>query len=280
MAGSGTSADPYIVSTWAEFKTYVCSNTGNSKYVKFAADIEPTGSDREGVTLTWSAKSVDGDGYSINNFKGVFQGSISSGCFYDVNNLNFINLDNRYNYLFSYGSSTTGGRNVNFKNCKFQGYTRASNFFNFGSVGMFAPQISRCAFNLIVGNAMFKISNSYSSSSYYGTIGNSNIRLTYEGVVPSQSNIFGASVRTRDCLLNVTDGNGGTITVNEVGDSIILGSNFTIANDSTTNMAGAVIYESDNITEGSITSTRIKPLTTAQIKDTSGSYLKALGFPI
>jgi hypothetical protein len=147
-------------------------------------------------------------------------------------------------------------------------------------MGFFAPRISRCSFNLRVNSAAFRLANSYTSSSYVGNIGNCNIKLAYEGVVPDAGNIFGAGVITRDCMLNVTDGNGGVITAEAVGDSIIIGNNFTITNNSTDNMSGTVVYNSDTITTGSLLSTRIKPLTTSQLKDTSGSALRSIGFPI
>ena len=274
MAGSGTSADPYIVETWADFKTYV---NQRGKYVVFASDIEPTGSDTEGVVITWAAESVDGDGHTIRNFRGYFTGGVSNDTFDEVKNLNFTNLDNRYNYLFTNGS-TTGGKYVDIVNCKFEGYTRAVNLFYYGSVYFYCPRISRCSFNFRVGNGNFRLVLPYTSSSYSAQAQNCNIKLKYEGVVADGTRDL-INCQSRNMLINIEDGNNGTILLNQIGDSIIIGNNVSIANDSTSNMAGAICYDSDNITvSGTLASSRFKAMTNSEMK--SISALQAVGFPI
>lgn len=273
MAGSGTSADPYIVETWADFKSYI--NQGG-KYVRFIADIEPTGSDTSGVTINWNARSVDGDGHTINNFTGYFNAGTSSGCFKEVKNLNFRNMDNRYNSFFT-SSSTTGGSYVDIINCSFEGYTRASSFFNFGSVYYHCPRLSRCSFNLRIGNGSFRIMLPYSSSSYSAQAQNCNIKLKYEGVASDGSREL-INCLSRNMFINIEDGNGGTILLNQIGDSIFIANNLmSLVNDSTSNMAGAICYL-DNIPVTSLQSSRFKPMTEAQLK--SIASLQSVGFPI
>ena len=273
MAGSGTSADPYIVETWADFKSYI---NQRGKYIRFAADIEPTGSDTSGVTINWNARNVDGDGHTINNFTGYFNVGTASDCFNETKNLKFRNFDNRNSGLFISGS-TTGATYTDIINCSFEGYTRAASFFSFGSVYYFCPRISRCSFNLRIGNGSFRIMLPYSSSSYSAQAQNCNIKLKYEGVMSDGSREL-INCLSRNMFINIEDGNGGTILLNQIGDSIFIANNLmSLVNDSTSNMAGAICYL-DNIPVPSLASSRFKPMTDAQLK--SVASLQSVGFPI
>ena len=275
MAGSGTSADPYIVETWADFKSYI---NQRGKYIRFAADIEPTGSDTSGVTINWNARNVDGDGHTINNFTGYFNVGTASDCFNETKNLKFRNFDNRNSGLFISGS-TTGATYTDIINCSFEGYTRASYLLYFGSMGYFCPRVSRCSFNLRLGNSSFQLMLPHTSSSYNSPqTNNCNVKLKYEGVTPDGTiNLFYTTAR--NIFLNIEDGNNGTILLNNIGDSIIIGKNVSIANTSSSDMVGRIVYDSDNITmSGEPVSTRFRAMTNADIKNVSA--LQAVGFPI
>ena len=66
ITGTGTSADPYVVTTWDELAS-VTSETG--VYIKLGNNIDMNTEYPEGLTsgLTINCAEIDGEGYTIKN---------------------------------------------------------------------------------------------------------------------------------------------------------------------------------------------------------------------
>ena len=100
MIGTGTQADPYIVSTWADFKTAIAAS---GAYVVLDPDasskvIDLNGSDTNPVTdrLDFNCASLEGNGWRIRNlyFSSTADHLLNSdtGCNHEIKNLHFDNL--------------------------------------------------------------------------------------------------------------------------------------------------------------------------------------------
>ena len=98
--GIGTQTDPYIVSSWADFKTAIAAS---GAYVVMNPDattkvIELNGSDTNPVTdrLDFNCASLEGNGWRIRNlyFSSTADHLLNSdtGCNHEIKNLHFDNL--------------------------------------------------------------------------------------------------------------------------------------------------------------------------------------------
>lgn len=98
--GTGTQADPYIVSSWADFKTAIAAS---GAYVSLDPDasskvIDLNGSDTNPVTdrLDFNCASLEGNGWRIRNlyFSSTADHLLNSGtsCNHEIKNLHFDNL--------------------------------------------------------------------------------------------------------------------------------------------------------------------------------------------
>ena len=66
ITGTGTQADPYVVSTWADLVTKAAES---SVYIKLGADIDLNDEYPEGITsgCDLACAEIDGDSYKIKN---------------------------------------------------------------------------------------------------------------------------------------------------------------------------------------------------------------------
>ena len=98
VSGSGTQADPYIVSSWAEFLTVVNTNNG---YVKWADILDKTIYDTITISTSiqcalkycnfngWTFKRMDIAPANINNWNGAFAGKIEQAWNLHIEHLHF-----------------------------------------------------------------------------------------------------------------------------------------------------------------------------------------------
>ena len=122
ITGTGTQADPYVVTTWDEL---VSKAAEFGKYVKLGADIDMNDEYPEGLNsaITINCNEIDGDGKSIKNIKTEANRLISTSNINGIcKNLNFTNM------LIGGGSNSTtmiyqsDYRGVyKFNHCKFSG---------------------------------------------------------------------------------------------------------------------------------------------------------------
>ena len=98
VSGSGTQADPYIVSSWAEFLTVVNTNNG---YVKWADILDKTIYDTITISTSiqcalkycnfngWTFKRMDIAPANMNNWNGAFAGKIEQAWNLHIEHLHF-----------------------------------------------------------------------------------------------------------------------------------------------------------------------------------------------
>ncbi len=146
MTGNGSSASPYIVSTWEEFKS-VCKET---KFVKFAdgggiIDFSQEYSDGLNERITLNA-SVDGNGWEFKNLSISVQVLASFNIYNRISNLRFtdivssgartpLSLSQQSSFQYCYG---------HFENCTFQGNLN-------GTSQLVANSISYKSMNIFFG---------------------------------------------------------------------------------------------------------------------------------
>lgn len=156
MTGTGTSADPYIVGTWAELKTAM--ETAGA-YVELGGDIDLNSEYPEGVpNIAFQCTSLDGKGHTLKNIYStgsVFSQSRNKAA--AVSNLNIADFYIQGGKLFSLSQSTTGGS-----------FT-ASNLTISGEIynGSFAhnyhiyPNFDSCSINLYLSGTSYLQSDDY-----------------------------------------------------------------------------------------------------------------------
>lgn len=279
-SGSGTSSDPYIVDTWADFKKYVFTTSGSGKYVILAADIEPTGSDTNGFDAgTFYPKDLNGyyngQRHAVSNM--YLTDSIDApASIAEIRNIDFINL--RCDSSLFYGKNTTGYRYFYATAVKISGFIAGTQLFD--SYSYHVWKLSRLAVNIKTNKQNFKIARSYATSSGTPSIENCNFKIEFEGVVPSTSYYFNGWINettpiwNRNCLYTII-ANGGTCKFGRLDDCVIMGEGFEITNDAD-NCSGVSIYDSSKINAGTIVAGNIRPV--SNMKDIT--ELQSTGFPI
>ena len=155
VTGTGTQADPYVVTTYAEL---VDTAKVFSKYIKIGNDINITDEYPDGDMPTLQVNSpIDGDGHVISNWYRTVGAEIIA--ITDANHVDNLTIKNIYvTYTGAIFSFPTNDAVWRFNNCKFSGYVLGwlydgSNPYN---------HFKNCSFNIktgITGNHYLMQSN-------------------------------------------------------------------------------------------------------------------------
>lgn len=256
MTGSGTQANPYIVSTWSDFITAATISTDT--YIEFVPNtvIDLNNVQSEGFSSALSlAGHIDGKNSVIKNLVVNDQyGRIFDVSGLDMKNISFLNMRGSRKIFESQMSTSS----LTLYKCQFSG--RLDNPDDI--IDMSGGSCSRCSFTLEVhgsGNVSFNLDSDYfvqycridisgTNTGSYISIGNvSNCYVT--GKHSTKIEVYGST--------NVVD-----FTAPAFG-SDSFSSNILVNSDKCTNIPEQA---------------GIFPVTTAQMKD--AAYLASLGFPI
>lgn len=149
ITGTGTQADPYVVTTWDELVTAVYNY---QSYVKLGADIDMNDEHPEGITTACELRceELDGDGHMIKNLSAVNLVYIFvinySGV--TIKNCDFFNFRIEANSsspgvgYFAYGEN----KSINFYMCKFSGRMAGVGYPVYINRG--TASFKRCSLNL------------------------------------------------------------------------------------------------------------------------------------
>ena len=145
ITGTGTQADPFVVTTYAELV-----NTASTfgVYIKVGNDINITDEYPDGDMPTLQVNSpIDGDGHVISNWYRTVGAELIA--ITDANHVDNLTIKNIYvtytGAIFSFPTNDAAWR---FNNCKFSGYARGW-LYN-GSTAY--NQFKNCSFNIKIGN--------------------------------------------------------------------------------------------------------------------------------
>lgn len=279
MTGTGTQADPYVPSTWAEFVTAIGTA---SAYVSVPEgtvwdmnDIAP-----EGISsaITVAANRVEGNGAEIRNlfFTGGGKFSCTSGV--TVTGIAFKNLliESGSVLLEAMTSST-----VTLRECVFAGKIADAYFVGRNTFDvLWRMAMYRCAINLEVsgGSCPFLSGN---GSVPYHTLTYCNIKTTGSG-----SSSYAQSIRLNNSLWTgdltnttwVIGGDSGATSYYSIFDvNVPVSKGLRVASTYTGNVVEC-LYNSDKVASGATVDSPLIGCTTEQLH--SASYLHSIGFPI
>lgn len=167
VTGTGTQADPYVVTTWAEL---VAKAAENGKYVRVGNNIDVLAEYSDGSAPTLVLNSfVDGDGRTISRWYNTGEKYLirtrNTTC---ISNTNFTNI--KTNYSLIYNLSDGNSNHITIQNCKFAGIMGDGYVFA-GTRDTRSGKIDGVAVNIKGGNLFLTFD--YAEHSY----GNCNIRL-------------------------------------------------------------------------------------------------------
>lgn len=276
ITGTGTQADPYVVTTWAEF----IETTADGVYIKLpdgGGTFDMNDYYPEGITSTISLRGfIDGNGWTIKNAAAytamtAFQMSETSAKG-KISNINFENFRQAYSPTSGHNHSMliacgTGYSGEALYRCKFSGLLQNENepsdyyteIINLSSSAI----IEQCSFNIKstgAGRVNISLSTSWSAK-----LSNCNVKLNCEGA------LFGLYMSNT----YISGEANGIAFAGASADSVIDCTADTIYNAAWwTN--SHVLINTDKYS-GTIPSD-CTGVTTAQLKD--AEYLSGIGFPI
>lgn len=281
MTGTGTQADPYVPSSWAEFVTAI--GTANA-YVSLAEgavwdmnEIAPSGAG----TVTVSATQVTGNGATIKNmyfngggFDFTANTAISNMKFTNVLAENSANVfrchENRNNVYPSLSQVTISGKIVD------------SNLFraDYGD-GRHQITTNRCAINVEI-----------SGDSAFAKVGIGSypwVKLFFDHVKTSGSSDYSSDQQMQiqntlwegDWVCNsagLVGGSSGVISSNNIFDVNVPATATIFVNSNYASNVKQCIFNSSKIASGATLAAQITQVTDEQLN--SASYLNSIGFPI
>ena len=188
VTGTGTQADPYVVTTYAELV-----NTASTfrVYIKVGNDINITDEYPDGDMPTLQVNSpIDGDGHVISNWYRTVGALIIA--ITDANHVDNLTIKNIY--VTYYGSIFNLSTNSywKFNNCKFSGYVRG-NLYNDSTP---YNHFKNCSFNIKTGE-----------DATYAYIMNSNCLNCYIHIHFTQEGgygLFGNNAKVENSYIEVT----------------------------------------------------------------------------
>ena len=263
ITGTGTQADPYVVTTWNALAS-VTSETG--VYIKLGNNIDMNTEYPEGLTsgLTINCAEIDGEGYTINNL--YFK---SGRLFYcegnrtwkNTNIINFVLGDGTNSAAFHYNSTIYN--TLTFKNCKLSGRINNTSYLASGRL-----KFNRCALNVYFSENTNILSN---SPDWRDVVTFLYCNVNFTGVTNKSLNMLLDNSYIKGSLPSATistTASSGTQSVYSVLD--IEAAEYT--GSSGTNL---VLANSDKC---STISQYLTSVTTSQL--TNAAYLDSIGFPI
>lgn len=270
ITGTGTQADPYVVTTYAEL---VEKAAESGKYVKIGNDINITDEYPDGdMPMLTLANHIDGDGKIIANWYKTtgsdYLIQVNSGG--QVENLKFRNI---YNTYASYEFRFTGANsNYHFINCEFSGihgYT--------GGMFMSAPSSSgsknnfkSCSFNIKVNSAYGFANGSEAYAGLKDCYLKIQLPANNNGIFGSMNSSSFSGTFVDSCYIESNAKIGSDIIKNSVCD-ITTNATFTLDGDST-NLSIFNKTHAPNVTAGS----GFAAVTDENWLDVS--YLNSIGF--
>lgn len=256
MTGSGTQANPYIVSTWSDFITAATISTDT--YIEFVPNtvIDLNNVQPEGFSSALSlAGHIDGKNSVIKNLVvNDPYGRIFDVSGLDMKNISFLNMRGSKR-IFERLMSTSS---LTLYKCQFSGRLDNPDDIIYMSRG----SCSRCSFTLEIH-------------------GSENVRFNWD-----------SDYSVQYCRIDISGTNTGSyISIGNVSNCYVTGKHSTkIEVYGSTNVVDftAPAFESDNFASNILVNSDkctnipeqagISPVTTAQMKD--AAYLASLGFPI
>ena len=276
ITGTGTSADPYVVTTWAEF----IATTADGVYIKLpdgGGTFDMNDYYPQGITSTISLRGfINGNGWTIKNAAAytstpAFQMSTSSQNG-KLSNLNFENFRQGFSPTSSANHAMliacgTGYSGEALYRCKFSGLLQNTNdpgdyyteIINLGT----SATIEQCSFNIKstgAGRVNVSLSTSWSAK-----LNNCNVKLDCEGA------FFGLYMNN-----TYVTGEAGSIGFTQISTDSVIDCNSTLINHAAWGTNSNVLINTDKYT-GTIPSD-CTGVTAAQLKD--ADYLSSIGFPI
>jgi hypothetical protein len=269
ITGSGTRADPYVVTTWDELASKV-SETG--VYIKIGNDIDLNNEYPEGLTsgLTINCASIDGDGKTIKNL--YFK---SGRLFYcegnrtweNTNIINFVLGDGNNGAAFHYNSTVYN--TLTFKQCKLSG--RLNSGLNDNNRVILASgrlKFNRCSLNIYFSENTSTLSN---SPDWRDVVTFLYCNVNFTGVTNKGLNMLLDNSYIKGSLPSAT-----ISTTSSQGTKSV----YSVLDIETTECTGSsgtnlVLCNSDKITT---ISENLTSVTTSQL--TNATYLSGIGFPI
>lgn len=298
MTGTGTSADPFIVSTWADFKTAIGTS---SAYVVMDPDAETKvinlndTADAEGLkaALIFNCAYIQGNGWTIRNL--CFQPG-NYYCFQvfaiTIQDLSMCNIVANTGDLSVFNIRT----NCTFQNCNFSIehhfgarqqalFTQySSRFCTFRDSAIYVRGIGTGVTNSYITSTNFYNCNLYLDTTLCGAERSANISLFIGGTLHNTSvrgkirmNRLADAVNTTQHLFQSVNLNGSYAAI-EWSNLYESETGMTL-DTPTNNVGGACFVDADLIGEGitlSVSGAEMHALTTAQCK--SAEYLQSIGF--
>lgn len=269
ITGTGTQADPYVVTTWAELASKV-SESG--KYIKLGNDIDLNDEYPEGLTsgLTINCAEIDGDGKTIKNL--YFK---SGRLFYcegnrtwkNTNILNFVLGDGNNGAAFHYNGTVYN--TLTFKQCKLSG--RLNSGLNDNNRVILASgrlKFNRCSLNIYFSENTSTLAK---SPDWRDVVTLLYCNCNFTGVTDKGLNMVLDNSYVKGTLENATistTASSGTASIYSVLD-------ITVAECTGGNGTNLVLCNSEKC---STISEYLTSVTSAQL--TSAAYLDSIGFPI
>jgi hypothetical protein len=145
ITGTGTQADPYVVTTYAEL---VEKAAESGVYIKVGNDINITSEYPEGNMPTLTVNSpIDGDGHVISNW----YRTVGAELIYitDANHVDNLTIKNIYVTYTGDIFTLSSNSYWKFNNCKFSGYVRGRLYSGSNPYNHF----KNCSFNIKSGNS-------------------------------------------------------------------------------------------------------------------------------
>lgn len=261
MTGTGAQTDPYIVSTWDDFKTAISIE---GVHIQLGADIDMNEAAPTGISaITVNADTLDGKNYAIKNLV-ANNGFLDINETIDISNLKILNFVNRGTQNFIYMGNY---KSIHFKHCVISGINEGTGFLiytsgaRYNSYAHFEPtteggsmlNINMCSGNFVRGNIDATDSYIKLSGKYHDTASKWQLNNCYiDGIISCEA--------LTGCYNSVIDAE--------------CPENSTFSVDNCSNL----LVNTDKFTGTFSTENGIKKVTAEQLTD--AEYLESINFPI
>ncbi|MDE6520289.1 MAG: hypothetical protein K2K91_07530 [Ruminococcus sp.] len=262
MTGTGTETDPYIVSTWEDFKTAMSTS---GACIELDTDIDMNEVAPEGISkITIANVTLDGKNHIIKNLvanEGFLDYNRNSAYISNLKILNFVNRGT--GDFIKLGNSC----HIYFKHCIISGINASTGKIIHTSVGTYPSYVhfvatddGGCMLNINICSGGFVSGNAKTTDSYIKLSGEnwSDINTWYLNNSYVEGKISGS--KFENCYNSVIDA--------ECPEN----SSFTVSNCSN------LLVNTDKFTGTFSTETGIKKVTSEQL--VNAEYLESIGFPI
>lgn len=273
MTGSGTQADPYIVSSWSEF-TDVMGSSGS--YIKFADgggtidfnEVQPSGFTSPIVIYAF----VDLNGWVWKNARFTGQGRFEFHLYVRNGSIVDIYAEDMVSYcLYFYTSNVT--QNMKISGVYYGQNANNSELFFLSSYGSYGKHtFNACSFNVeVYGNNVGFTTYSASDSSYNAVLQDCNMKVKIKGTTSA----YLGRVQLENTLIS---GSIAAPTINRCGNACVYSIlDMEINQTVTSGTASSIcLYNNEKATFSGISN--MVGVSSTQLRN--AEYLRSLGFPI